>query len=88
MDINTVKQAFIECEYPFYKGLEINGNTATCTLYSIKSHYHKTITLDISNYESIIHQLSIELIKLRSQEYLETESIMNQLNSPQLFMLE
>lgn len=36
------------------------------------------VTLDLSSYEKLLHQISIELIKLRSHELLENQSVIDQ----------
>lgn len=87
MNLDDIKEAFNECEYPFYKNVSINGNHAKCTLYSIHSNYRKTISLTLSSYENLKHQVAIEIIKLRSHEYIEYETILDQ-SENMSFMLE
>lgn len=81
LNLNDVKKAFLDCEFPFYKGLEVDENKAVCTLYSIKSDYHSAIMLDLSSFEKLIHQISIELIKFRSHEMLENQTAQSQAES-------
>lgn len=78
LNLDDLKKAFSVCEFPFYKNIQINGNKAECTLYSIKSNYHTTIYLDLSDFDKLIHQISIELIKLRSQEIVENQTVIKQ----------
>ncbi len=78
LNLDDVKKAFLDCEFPFYKGLKTEGTRAVCTLYSIKSDYHTTIMMELSSYEKLIHQISIELIKFRSQELLENQTAQTQ----------
>lgn len=78
LNLDDVKKAFIDCEFPFYKDLKVKGNKAVCTFYSITSDYHSTIMLDLSSFEKLIHQISIELIKFRSQEVLENQTAQTQ----------
>lgn len=78
MNEKNIKKAFDTCEFPFYKDLKIKENKAEWTLYSIKSNYRTMVTLDLSSYEKLLHQISIELIKLRSHELLENQSVIDQ----------
>lgn len=78
LDLDNVKEAFLACEFPYYKNIEINENTATCTLYSVKSDHRSTIILDLSSFEKLIHQISIELIKFRSLEMVENQTAQTQ----------
>jgi len=78
LNLDDIKKAFQKCEFPFYKNVIIKGNNAECTLYSIKSNYRTTVTLELSSFEKLIHQISIELIKLRSQELLDNQSVIDQ----------
>lgn len=63
-----VKELFFQCDYPYYKGLSVKESHAVATLYSPKSDYNKEIVIDITDPGKAIHQLAIELIKLRSRE--------------------
>lgn len=63
-----VKDLFRQCEFPFYKELEIHDHYFTCTLYSIYSNYKKFIRLDMTDEGELLHQLALEIIKFRSEE--------------------
>lgn len=68
MTIVDVKEAFQQCEFPFYKNLEMTEDQATCTVYSIYSEYKQEVILPLMNFDALLHQISIEIIKLRSAE--------------------
>ncbi|EKN66826.1 hypothetical protein M670_00807 [Schinkia azotoformans MEV2011] len=81
LNLDDVKKAFLDCEFPFYKSLEVEENKAVCTLYSIKSDFYSTIMMELSSYEKLIHQISIELIKFRSNEMLINQTAQTQAES-------
>ncbi|WP_134701926.1 hypothetical protein [Ammoniphilus sp. YIM 78166] len=62
------KEAFMQCEYPYYKELEVHDSQMGCILYSAHSASQTEVRLPLINFESTVHQLSIALIRLQSQE--------------------
>lgn len=73
MTIKEVKEAFHQCEYPFYKNLTVKEHEATCTLYSINSDFKIPLKLTLLNFDSLIHQISLHIIQMRSQEIKEQQ---------------
>lgn len=78
LNLEDIKNAFQTCEFPFYKDIKIAGDEAECTLYSIKADYHAKITLELSSFEKLVHQISIKLIKFKSHEVLENQTAIKQ----------
>lgn len=78
LNLDDIKNAFQICEFPFYKNIKIAGDEAECTLYSIKADYHENITLDLSSFEKLVHQISIGIIKFKSHELLENQTAIKQ----------
>ncbi|MED1952932.1 hypothetical protein [Brevibacillus centrosporus] len=68
MTISDVKEAFLACDYPFYKQITIECNEAVCILYSLHSSCQKPITLQLSSRDALMHQIAVEIIKLRCLE--------------------
>jgi hypothetical protein len=70
MTMIDVKDAFSQCEYPFYKNLVLNNGSADCTIYSIHSDYKQEISIPLNNYDEVIHTISLAIIKMRSYEFI------------------
>jgi hypothetical protein len=80
MTKTEIKEAFHQCEYPFYKNLTVKENEATCILYSIHSDFKIPLTLSLLDFDSLVHQISLHVIQMRSQEIKEQQQqIMEQL---------
>ncbi|MEW9672267.1 hypothetical protein [Ammoniphilus sp. 3BR4] len=68
MTLANVSEAFVQCEHPFYKEVEIFNGEANCVLYSTVTAYRTAIRLPIVNFDAVMHQISLQLIRLRSHE--------------------
>lgn len=68
MTLGEVKNLFYQCDYPFYKALQVQGSCANAILYSMQSDCKKEIVFDVSDPQKALHQLAIQLIKFRSLE--------------------
>ncbi|HJV44094.1 MAG TPA: hypothetical protein VJ824_00035 [Bacillota bacterium] len=80
MAIVDLREVFAHCEYPYYKDVVIEDKRYHCTLYSVSIPYKTTITLPLLNFDAIAHLISIEIIKLRSQEFIHyKQAMMNQM---------
>jgi hypothetical protein len=71
MNIAEIKEAFQQCEYPFYKNVTIEKEQASCTLYSIYSDVKLPVKFNLSDFATLVHQISLQVIKIRSQEIKE-----------------
>ncbi|RXT09100.1 hypothetical protein [Ammoniphilus sp. CFH 90114] len=68
MTLVNVTEAFLQCEHPFYKEVEIDNSEVNCVVYSSVTSYQTTIQLPVVNFEAAMHNLSLQLIRLRSHE--------------------
>lgn len=68
MTMVNLKEAFEVCEYAFYKEVSVTDQAFTCSLYSVSTSYASDISLPLLNFDTTVHRLSLEIIKLRSYE--------------------
>ncbi len=71
MTLANVSEVFLQCEHPFYKEVEVQSLEVSCVLYSSATSYLTTIQLPTLNWDQMLHQISIELIRLRSYEWMQ-----------------
>lgn len=70
MTIVNLREAFEVCEYAFYKEVSVKDESFTCSLYSVSSPYVSDVSIPLMNFDSTVHRLSLEIIKLRSYEWI------------------
>lgn len=70
MTIGNINEAFQQCEYPFFKDVLLKNQEAQCVVYSVHTSFQSTLSLSLLNYESLLHTISLEMIRLRSKELL------------------
>lgn len=70
MTLGNINEAFQQCEYPFFKDVMLKNEEAQCVVYSVNTSFHSTLSLSLLNYESLLHTISLEVIRLRSKELL------------------
>lgn len=68
MTLVNVSEAFLQCEHPFYREVEIQETEVNCVLYSSVTAFNSTIHLPMLNFDKVLHKISLELIRLRSHE--------------------
>lgn len=78
MSVAEVRELFFNCDYPFYKHLTVTNGQAICTLYSVSDQYEKEITLNLADKTIALHQISLEIIKLRCHEMRSKEMRLHQ----------
>lgn len=71
MTMVNLKEAFEQCEYAFYKEVSVKDEALTCTIYSISTSYKSDISVPMVNFDATVHGLSLEIIKLRSHEWMQ-----------------
>lgn len=70
MTMVNLKEAFEVCEYAFYKEVSVKDEAFQCSLYSVTSAYINDISIPLINFDTTVHRLSLEIIKLRSHEWM------------------
>lgn len=68
MTLGNINEAFQQCEYPFFKNVELKNQEAECVVYSVNTSFQRTLSVSVLNYDALLHAISIEVIRLRSKE--------------------
>ncbi|RSK28377.1 hypothetical protein EJF36_16730 [Bacillus sp. HMF5848] len=73
MTNDLISNIFFEWEHPFYKILELTDSTVELKVYSAYTDYSSIVTLHFTSEEDLRHQITLQLIKLRSVEMSQFE---------------
>ncbi|MCA1030799.1 hypothetical protein LCL95_07195 [Bacillus timonensis] len=65
-----IKQAFIDCDHPFFKIIDYDETTSMTEVkvYSLRADYRNIIKFSWESFDELLHQVSLELIKVKMEE--------------------